>query len=281
MRTTSLYHRLRAALLVSVGIVIGISASLAWIGYGSLAQAQGTGTCQTFTQTGHKVCGTFLVYWNTHGGLIQQGYPLSEEFTETSDLNGKPYTVQYFERAVFEMHPENQPPYDVLLSQLGTFLGKENYVQGFPANSGDQPFYENRDTGIKTLKSYYNAVNRKEYDRAYSYFEGAPNPDPSVAPPYQQFVSGYADTASVALAVGTETVDAGAGNLYSNVPVVLIAKHTDGSTVTFSGCYILHRLNFGISGNPADLLWSIRSAKLTTVPNNSSIDALLAQKCTP
>jgi hypothetical protein len=189
--------------------------------------------------------------------------------------------VQYLERAVFEMHPENQPPYDVLLSQLGTFLGKENYVQGFPANSGDQPFYENRDTGIKTLKSYYNAINRKEYDRAYSYFEGAPNPDPSVAPPYQQFVAGYSDTTSVALAVGTETVDAGAGNLFSTVPVVLIAKHTDSSTATFSGCYILHRLNVGISGDPRDLLWSIRSAKLAAAPNNASIDTLLAQKCTP
>ena len=51
---------------------------------------------------------------------------------ETSDLNGKPYTVQYFERAVFEMHPENQPPNDVLLSQLGTYLGKANYTQASP-----------------------------------------------------------------------------------------------------------------------------------------------------
>src|SRR3954466_11561297 len=52
---------------------------------------------------------------------MQQGYPISEEFTEVSALDGKPYTVQYFERAVFEMHPENKAPYDVLLSQLGTF----------------------------------------------------------------------------------------------------------------------------------------------------------------
>ncbi len=29
--------------------------------------------------------------------------------------------MQYFERAEFELHPENQPPYDVLLAQLGTF----------------------------------------------------------------------------------------------------------------------------------------------------------------
>lgn len=80
-----------------------------------------------FPETGHRVGGKFLDYWQKNGGLAQQGYPISEEFTEVSDLNGQPYTVQYFERAVFEMHPENPPPYDVLLSQLGTFQYKEKY----------------------------------------------------------------------------------------------------------------------------------------------------------
>ncbi len=74
-----------------------------------------------FKETGYRVGGKFLKYWQEHGGLAQQGYPLSEEFTEVSDLDGKAYRVQYFERAVFEEHPENQAPYDVLLSQLGTF----------------------------------------------------------------------------------------------------------------------------------------------------------------
>ena len=83
--------------------------------------------CQTFKETGKTACGKFLTYWQTHGALPQQGYPISNEFTETSALDGKPYTVQYFERAVFERHPENKPPYDVLLSQLGTFRYREKY----------------------------------------------------------------------------------------------------------------------------------------------------------
>jgi hypothetical protein len=74
-----------------------------------------------FPETGHTVSGAFLRYWFQHGGLTQQGYPLTEEFQEASKLNGRIYTVQYFERAVFEKHPENAPPYDVLLSQLGKF----------------------------------------------------------------------------------------------------------------------------------------------------------------
>lgn len=80
-----------------------------------------------FAETGKSVGGKFLTYWNTHGGLAQQGLPISEEFDEKSDLNGQTYRVQYFERAVFEYHPENKPPYDVLLSQLGTFRYRAKY----------------------------------------------------------------------------------------------------------------------------------------------------------
>ncbi len=265
------------AMLLGTGVAIGIFVSLTWRTYSTIAAP---GDCQDFPQTGHKVCGRFLNYWLNNGALAQQGYPLSEEFTETSDLNGKPYTVQYFERAVFELHPENQPPNDVLLSQLGTYLAKENYSKGFPATSGETPFYEKRTSATDALKSYYNAVNRKEYERAYSYFQGSPNPSPDVAPPYNQFVAGYADTVSTTLAVGKETIDAGAGNIYSSIPVVITAKRTNGSTETFSGCYFMHRVNDGISLNPLDELWSINFARLSTAPANTSVDAMLAQTCT-
>ncbi|MFN8537213.1 MAG: hypothetical protein U0232_07020 [Thermomicrobiales bacterium] len=55
------------------------------------------------------------------GGLATYGYPLTaprREFLE----DGLPYLVQYFERARFEYHPENKPPYDVLLGQFGRRL---------------------------------------------------------------------------------------------------------------------------------------------------------------
>jgi acetyl esterase/lipase len=73
-----------------------------------------------FKPTGKRLGGVFLQYWQEHGGLSQFGYPISDELIEVSPLNGKPYRVQYFERALFEYHPENAPPNDVLLAQLGT-----------------------------------------------------------------------------------------------------------------------------------------------------------------
>ena len=71
-----------------------------------------------FPETGHNLAGDFLAYWEGNGGLAQFGYPLSEEIQEQLE-DGTTYTVQYTERARLERHPENAPPYDVLLGQFG------------------------------------------------------------------------------------------------------------------------------------------------------------------
>jgi hypothetical protein len=100
--------------------------------YATRAQA----TSRYFPETQHYLKGLFLKYWNEHGGLAQQGYPLTEEFQERSQLNGKVYTVQYFERAVFEFHPENAgTPYDVLLSQIGKYQLDVRYPNGNEATT--------------------------------------------------------------------------------------------------------------------------------------------------
>ncbi|MDQ6695431.1 MAG: alpha/beta hydrolase [Chloroflexota bacterium] len=78
-----------------------------------------------FPQTGHRLGGAFLEYWRQHGDVMQQGYPVSDQFSEVSPLDGETYTVQYFERAVFEFHTENDPANQVQLSQLGTFKMKQ------------------------------------------------------------------------------------------------------------------------------------------------------------
>jgi hypothetical protein len=126
-----LLYTFAAVGLLIVGYALGVSSTITGQA-GPLAQAN----CQTFPETQQTVCGRFLRYWQEHGGLAQQGFPISAEFQERSDLNGQVYTVQYFERAVFEYHPENQPPYDVLLSQLGTFQYRAKYGSGSP---GPQP----------------------------------------------------------------------------------------------------------------------------------------------
>jgi hypothetical protein len=80
------------------------------------AQAQDE---QCFDETGYCVSGRFLEYWQQNGGLAVFGYPISEAQEATNPDDGQTYLTQWFERNRLELHPENEPPYDVLLGALG------------------------------------------------------------------------------------------------------------------------------------------------------------------
>ncbi len=77
-----------------------------------------------YAETGHNLRAGFREYWNKNGGLAQFGFPITEEITEQLE-DGRVYTVQYFERARFEYHPENKAPYDILLGQFGRRIHDE------------------------------------------------------------------------------------------------------------------------------------------------------------
>jgi hypothetical protein len=83
-----------------------------------------------FPQVQHTVRGVVLTYWRSHGGLAQFGYPLTEQFSEKNPTDGKVYTVQYFERARFELHPEHAgTPSEVLLGLLGRTVTAERTAE--------------------------------------------------------------------------------------------------------------------------------------------------------
>ncbi len=77
-----------------------------------------------FPETGHNLGGAFRVHWETNGGVMQFGFPITEQFTEQLE-DGNEYRVQYFERARFEWHPENTAPNDILLGQFGRRIMSE------------------------------------------------------------------------------------------------------------------------------------------------------------
>src|SRR6266496_2619110 len=112
--------------LMSIGLIVFVVGVVLLIPQGQ-SSAQSDNTCRTFSETGKMICGKFLAFWQKNGALSIFGYPISNPFQERNVLDSKEYQVQYFERAVFELHSENQPPYDVLLSQLGTFRFNSKY----------------------------------------------------------------------------------------------------------------------------------------------------------
>jgi hypothetical protein len=65
----------------------------------------------------HCIDGRIREFWEQQGGLPVFGYPISPAIQQQSEAG--PITVQWFERNRLELHPQNAPPYDVLLGRLG------------------------------------------------------------------------------------------------------------------------------------------------------------------
>jgi pimeloyl-ACP methyl ester carboxylesterase len=120
--------------------------------------------CRYVAETGHNICGAILAAWQASGleidgqagtsdleNLALFGMPLSDAQTEQLS-DGRTYTVQWFERARFELHPDNPPPSNVLLGLLGSEL-QGNQAAAAPATlahfePGACPFRVPRDLRI-------------------------------------------------------------------------------------------------------------------------------------
>jgi murein DD-endopeptidase MepM/ murein hydrolase activator NlpD len=108
------------SLLGEPGTVLAIPPALADPGDSVAAPTTSDPNRIYFPDTGHYLSAGFRYYWLQNGGLPQFGLPLSEEYREVNPIDGKIYTVQYFERARFEYHPEHKgTPYEVELGLLG------------------------------------------------------------------------------------------------------------------------------------------------------------------
>jgi hypothetical protein len=70
--------------------------------------------CQYFAETGHSMCYVFRNFWLDQGGLDRFGYPIGE-FTSENGV-----TVQYFQRARMEWHPEKSEGQRTQLAPLGS-----------------------------------------------------------------------------------------------------------------------------------------------------------------
>lgn len=82
-----------------------------------------------FSETGHSVSGEFLIAYNsaTNPELIY-GFPITDAFERDYGF------IQYFERARFELHPENPPELRVVITLLGSLLHETSYTLPSPGS---------------------------------------------------------------------------------------------------------------------------------------------------
>jgi hypothetical protein len=185
-----------------------------------------------------------------------------------------PFRPLAIERAVVQQ--ENAPA-------SGDSLAQACQNQGAPpptpaATSGGigaDAYIDDRSDAPAVLRSFYNAINRREYLRAYAYWQ-----DASQIPPLADFAQGYANTREVALVTGEAQGDAGAGQQFFRVPVTISAQQADGSTRLFAGCYTLHLASPAIQEPPFESL-GIVAAAIQPASDAAAADAVMAQGCQP
>ena len=144
-----------------------------------------------------------------------------------------------------------------------------------PLNVDKTNFLDDRSGPLETVSSLLNALNRKEYVRAYGYFQNS-----SIYPgPYDQYAAGYADTATITAVFGTAQSRTAAGNLYYKQPLAMRAQKTDTSIQTFVGCYTLQLAQPAGQDTPPFRPMGITAGNFNVVDNNVDVNTLLSASC--
>ncbi len=114
------------------------------------------------------------------------------------------------------------------------------------ANGVTVPEYrDDRSSPQALVESYYNAINRREYARAYGYYS-----EEGREPDFKTFVKGYENTKSVKVALRKTEPDPGAGQIYWSQPLAIEAESNDGKKEVFGGCYTIHLTNPAMQEEP-------------------------------
>jgi hypothetical protein len=106
--------------MVKKYVMVFVCAALAALSFAkarALPSQTASARSECFQETGHRVEGEFLDYFEANGGTDAFGLPRTEQFAQDG------LTVQYFQRARMELHPEREPDERIQLSLLGELLG--------------------------------------------------------------------------------------------------------------------------------------------------------------
>ena len=141
-----------------------------------------------------------------------------------------------------------------------------NFVNNSDPEPDDRPRDDRRDP-IETLASYYDAINARDYRRAFRFWEPAPSS-------FERFTAGFADTDRVRLLVEPSTRREGAaGSSYAEITTIVFATTRAGNERVSAGCYVLRR------SNVRDNSWRIYRADISTMPATARVSRMLSQGC--
>ncbi len=92
---------------------------------------------------------------------------------------------------------------------------------------------------LGVVRDYYDAIAKKDYERAYHYWE---RNGLASGQTFAQFKAGFAETRAVSVVPGTPgRIEPAAGSRYVMIPVTINATKKNGTPQHFVGSYVLHR----------------------------------------
>jgi len=146
-----------------------------------------------------------------------------------------------------------------------------------PAAATSAPEDDTPEGAAAVIRSYYDAINRRDYDRAYRYWSGE---GAASGKTKTEFANGFAQTASVRVDIGTPgRIDPAAGSRFIDVPAEVTATNKNGAVERFRGKYVLRRSV--VDGATAEQRqWRINSAALSRTAASEETNMKLEAKRT-
>jgi len=148
---------------------------------------------------------------------------------------------------------------------LGVTIATSSVAQDAP------DYLDDRSTADGLVKSLYNAINRKEFARAWSYY-GGQKPSTSL----EAFGDGYKNTVSIDTKVGVVTAEGAAGSTFYSVPVAIEAHGSGGEQKVFVGCYTARLANPQVQGEDFQ---PMHLDKGSLKPSQDSLASVELEKC--
>jgi len=131
-----------------------------------------------------------------------------------------------------------------------------------PVQADDFPFTD-QTSPLNLLTAYYNAINLRDYTRAYGYWRNPPD-DQTL----DQFAAGFAGTDRVDVIARLPIMSEGAaGSIFASIPAMLLATTNDNATPpTYVACFVARKSNVPEGNNPEpDPNWHLYSADVYSV----------------
>lgn len=155
-----------------------------------------------------------------------------------------------------------------LLAALALFC---SVVTTAGATSLMPPYMDDRSDAEALIRSYYNALVRKEFSRAWSYYGDSHPPGD-----FDSFETEWQGVASVDLAFGEIFAEGAAGSLFYQVPVAVLITREDGSQEQSAGCVLARLVNPQIQGVPFE---PMRIASETLESASGPLESTLPASC--